>query len=174
MNIAPHQFERGIRPLAVLRYPPAAIKYWKLHSAIDAAIFIIAIYAALHFLVSDLSVRLTAISATTLLIAGVLVLLWINYFPKRQRRYTCTVYSDRVTVVSGRLLRTETNLVLTQLITVQSSQGPFLRILGLGKIELGTLGEPLDVGPLGADDADELCNLLLDLKRRQSNFNKSM
>jgi membrane protein YdbS with pleckstrin-like domain len=49
---------------------------------------------------------------------------------------------------------------LTQVLYVDVRQGPVVRVLGLSRVRVGTLGSAHDVGPLAPDVADEFARHL--------------
>lgn len=144
-----------------IRYPANIINYWKLHSIVDSIILNVIAYAALRLLNINAAniIILILIIATAVFLA----VLWIVYYPRRRKYYLCQLSTQYIYAASGRIFRKQSYLRHRQIITVQCLQGPFLRMFHLTKVELGTLGEPLAVGPFRTSDAETLRVSLLDL-----------
>lgn len=100
-----------------------------------------------------------------LLAGAVLVLVWLVLdllvlLPRRHVAWSVRVDGTVLEVVEGVLIVRRLRVPLTQVLYVDVRQGPVVRVLGLSRVRVGTLGSAHDVGPLAPDVADEFARHL--------------
>ena len=104
-----------------------------------------------------------------LLAGAVLVLVWLVLdllvlLPRRHVAWSVRVDGTVLEVVEGVLIVRRLRVPLTQVLYVDVRQGPVVRVLGLSRVRVGTLGSAHDVGPFAPEVADALARHLAEVK----------
>lgn len=132
-----------------------AITVWRIETIFGALIFGLAVIAATQF-IPFLSGLGSFQLAILVILAIYTVFDYVIIVPLRFKYYTYTTNKRNLVIHKGRLIRRETTVPIRKIIYIRIVSNPLLRYLKVVKIEFGTVGEPIALGPLGETEAQAL------------------
>lgn len=144
---------------------PGALRYKNAVAALAIAATALVCIGATLLLVESAAWRIgLLISLGVLLVAAAAVdLLVLNRIEVRSSSYTAT--PDFVYIARGRWIRRTVLIATSQILNVETSQGPILRALDLVKVQLTCIAEVESIVPVTRAAARELQDVVLGAQR---------
>ena len=140
--------------------PPVALRYLTARSGIE---LVTAVLAGVAALVAFLP-RAWLAPALILLAVAAILGFGVDFGLVNQMRVTYTTYSvsaDVVLIGRGRVFRRTTFIPTAQILNVECTQGPLLRAFGLMNVRFVCITDVERLGPLSAQDAEEIRRFVL-------------
>lgn len=144
----------------VERLADSAVRYWNLRSVIGGVLFLAVCAAAVLIFRAEwmffwgpwVVAPLVVLSVVT----DVLIIHRIQF-----RNYSFTVTPEFVYIARGRLTRRTATIPTSQILNVETAQGPLLAALGLVAVRFTCLLEVDGIGPLPPDAAERIRHAVL-------------
>lgn len=144
---------------------PEALRYANILTSLSLGAVAVGGAAAVLLLVQDTGWRLAALIAMVVLLAAgaALDLLVLNPIQVRSSSYTAT--SDFVYIARGRWVRRTVLIATSQILNVETAQGPILRALDVVKVRLTCIADVEAIVPLTPAAAEALRAVVMDAQR---------
>jgi hypothetical protein len=144
---------------------PGALRYKNVVAALAIAAIALICMGATLLLVQSQAWRIGLLISLGVLLAAAAAadLLVLNRIEVRSSSYTAT--PDFVYIVRGRWIRRTVLIATSQILNVETSQGPILRALDLVKVQLTCIAEVEAIAPVTREAARALQDVVLGAQR---------
>jgi uncharacterized protein len=138
----------------------SAVRYWNIRSVVGGVIILMTCVGAIFVVRSEWIFFWGPWVAVPLVVIGVLLdVVLINKI--QFRNYSFTVTADYVYVARGRLFRRSATIPTSQILNVETVQGPLLAAMGLVTVRFTCILDVDGIGPLMPDAAERIRHAVL-------------